>query len=254
VTPLRIERLGLALIKGTRHTDRDEIELDDHGPVGDRTWCLVDRAAARVLRTVENPTLLQLIASDLGDRLSVTTPDGQTTEATTHDVADGIPVADYWGRGARIRLQDTELNDVFSAHLGREVALARADRGDVVYADPISIVTTGALRRLCEAIERSAYAGRPRRAWDPPSALDVRFRATVTVDAGEDPAPGTRLQLGEAVVEVGEPLERCAVIDLDPVSGERTQSRLLEHVRRSDGRLLFGVGARVVTPGRVGLG
>lgn len=236
----RITRLGLALIKGTRHTDRDEIELDDHGPVGDRTWCLVDRAAARVLRTVENPSLIQLVARDLGDRLAVTTPDGQTTEAGTRAAADGIRGVDYWGRGARIRLQDTDLNSLFSDHLEREVMLALADRGDVVYAEPISIVTTGALRRLSEAITQRGYAV--------PPALEVRFRATVTLDADEDPAPGTRLQLGEAVVEVGEPLERCAVIDLDPASGERN-SRLLEHVRSADGRLLFGVGARVVTPG-----
>jgi len=242
---LRVERLGLALVKGTRHTDRDAIELDDHGPVGDRTWCLVDRAAARVLRTVENPTLLQLVAADVGDRLAVTIPDGHTTEATTKDAANGIHVADYWGRGARIWLQDTALNEVFSAHLGREVTLARAETGDVVYADPVSIVTTGALRRLTEAVTSSGYAV--------PPALDVRFRATVTVVSDEDPVPGARLQLGEAVVEVGEPLERCAVIDLDPASGERS-SRLLEHVRAPDGRLLFGFGARVVTPGRVVLG
>ncbi|MFC7485371.1 MOSC domain-containing protein [Knoellia sp. CPCC 206453] len=252
MTRLRVERLGLALIKGTRHTGRDEIELDHHGPVGDRSYCLVDRAEARVLRTVENPALVQLVAADLGDRLAVTTPDGQTTEAATEGAADGIHVADYWGRGARIVLQDSALSAVFSAHLGREVTLARAERGDVVYADPISIITTGALRRLSEALKTSGYAG-PRRAWDPPPALDVRFRATVTVVSDEDPAPGTRLQLGEAVIEIGEPLERCAVIDLDPITGERN-SRLLEHVRADDGRLLFGFGARVVTPGRVALG
>ncbi|WP_353951979.1 MOSC N-terminal beta barrel domain-containing protein [Knoellia sp. S7-12] len=239
---LRVQRLGLALIKGTRHTDRDEIELDPHGPVGDRTFCLVDGATQRVLRTVENPSLVQLVAQDLGDRLAVTTPNGHTTEATTQDAADGIQVADYWGRGARIRLQDSELSAAISQHLGREVVLARAERGDVVYADPISMVTTGALHRLSEAITASGYAG--------PPALDVRFRATVTVDADEDPAPGTRVQLGSAIVEVGEPLERCAVIDLDPNTGERVLPRLLEHVRSDDG-LLFGVGARVVRPGRV---
>lgn len=238
----QISRLGLALLKGTRHTDRDEIELDDHGPVGDRTWCLVDRAAARVLRTVENPSLLAVVARDLGDRLAVTTPDGHTTEADARDSADGIRAFDYWGRGARIRLQDSELNSVFSGYLGRDVVLARAERGDVVYADPVSIVTTGALRRLSEAITASGYAV--------PPALDARFRATVTLDSDEDLVAGARLRLGEAVVEVGEPLERCAVIDLDPVTGERN-SRLLEHVRSPDGRLLFGVGARVIIPGKV---
>ncbi|MEO7269686.1 MAG: MOSC N-terminal beta barrel domain-containing protein [Knoellia sp.] len=245
MTRLRVERLGLALIKGTRHTDRDQLDFDAHGPVGDRTFCLVDGATRRVLRTVENPSLVQLVAADLGDRLAVTTPDGQTTEAATHDAAHGIHVADYWGRGARIRLQDSALSAVFTAHLGREVRLARAERGDVVYADPVSIVTTGALRRLSEALKTSGYAV--------PPALDARFRATVTAVSDEDPVPGAQLQFGEVVVEVGEPLERCAVIDLDPRTGERN-SRLLEHVRTDDGRLHFGFGARVVTPGRVVLG
>ena len=238
-----VSRLGLALVKGTRHTDRDEIELDDHGPVGDRTWCLVDRAASRVLRTVENPRLLRLSVRADGDRLVVTTLEGHRTEATTCDAVDGIRAFDYWGRGARIRLQDSDLNAVFSEELGRDVVLARAERGDVVYADPVSIVTTGALGRLAESLREAGYAV--------PSPLDARFRATVTLDAPDDPPPGTRLSLGTAVVEVTGPLERCAVIDLDPATGERTRSRLLERTRAPDGRLLFGVGARVVTPGTV---
>ncbi|MEO6020039.1 MAG: MOSC N-terminal beta barrel domain-containing protein [Knoellia sp.] len=241
-----VQRLGLALVKGTRHTDRDEIELDDHGPVGDRSFCLVDGAARRVLRTVEHPSLVELVTLDLGDRLAVTTPDGQRTEATTVDAADGIHVADYWGRGARIRLQDSALSEIFSHHLGREVVLARVERGDVVYAEPISIVTTGALQRLCEAITRSGYAV--------PPALDVRFRATVTLCADEDPLPGERLQVGDAIVEVGQPLERCAVVEIDPATGQRFPVPVLPHLRTRDGRLPFGIGARVVKPGTVRLG
>lgn len=241
-----VARLGLALLKGSRHLDRSEIELDASGPVGDRTWCLVDRAATRVLRTVENPRLLSITVRPVDGGLAVTTLDGHTTEAETRDAANGIPAADYWGRGARIRVQDTALNPVLSDVLGREVVLARAERGDVVYADPVSIVTTGALRRLGETLRESGYAV--------PSPLDARFRATVTLDIGEDPAPGTEVRLGDAVVEVTAPLERCAVIDLDPRTGERTGTRLLEHLRAPDGRLLFGMGARVITPGTVRLG
>lgn len=240
---LPVTRLGLALIKGTRHLDRTEIEFDEHGPVGDRDFCLVDVEKRRVLRTVENPTLLQLSARDLGDRLAVSTPDGRVTEATTRDAVGDPLTADYWGRGARIRLQDSALNAALTAHLGREVRLARAERGDVVYAEPVSIVTTGALRRLCEAMTTSGYAV--------PLALEVRFRATVTLDSDEDPAPGTRLRLGEAEVEIGAPLERCAVVDLDPVTGQRDSAPVLRHLRTHDGRLLFGMGARVLTPGVV---
>ncbi len=245
-----VSRLGLAEVKGTRHIDRDEIELDDHGPVGDRTWCVVDRAASRVLRTVENPRLLRLSVGSVGDRLVVTTVEGHRLAATTRDAVRvprsawaGTRTFDYWGRGARLCLQDTALNALLSEELGRDVVLARAERGDVVYADPVSIVTVGALRRLSQSLRDAGCAV--------PSPLDVRFRATVTLDAPDDPPPGTRLRLGTAVVEVTDPLERCAAIDLDPTTGERTGSRLLEHLRTADGRLLFGVGARVVAPGSV---
>ena len=245
-----VSRLGLALVKGTRHLDRDDVVLDRHGPVGDRTWCLVDRAAARVLRTVENPHLLSLTVRDVGTadgpRLAVTSADGRTTEAGVQDADDGIRAFDYWGRGARIRLQDTTLHDLFSEELGRDVVLARAERGDVVYADPVSVVTTGALRRLEEALRADGYAV--------PSPLDARFRATVTLDLDDDPPTGTRLRLGDAVVEVTDPLERCAVVDLDPVTGERSDLRLMPHLRAADGRLLFGRGARVLRPGTVRLG
>ncbi|KGN37602.1 MOSC N-terminal beta barrel domain-containing protein [Knoellia subterranea] len=242
----RITRLGLALLKGTRHLDRDEIELDAHGPVGDRTWCLVDRAAARVLRTVDNPRLLRITVRPTDGGFVVTTPEGHSLDAATRDAADGIQAYDYWGRGARIRLQDSDCSAFFSEYLSRDVVLARADRGDVVYADPISIVTTGALRRLEEALTRSGYAVR--------SPLDARFRATMTLDLEHDPEPGTRLQLGDAVVEVTDPLERCAVIDLDPETGERTNTQLLQRIRTTDGRLPFGVGARVVSAGTLRLG
>lgn len=241
-----VQRLGLALVKGTRHVDLDEIELDAHGPVGDRDFCLVDVAARRVLRTVENPGLLGFTARSVAGGLEVTGPDGRTTQAETRDAADGAAVADYWGRGARIRLQDSALNAVFSHAVGREVVLGCAQRGDVVYAEPVSIVTTGALARLAEMVASSGYAV--------PPALDARFRATVTLVADKDPTPGTWLALGDAVVEVGQPLERCAVIDLDPVTGQRTGSRLLPLIRTGDGRLPFGVGARVVTPGTVSVG
>jgi uncharacterized protein YcbX len=241
---------GLADVDPAGDVDLDEIELDAHGPVGDRDFCLVDVAARRVLRTVENPSLLGFTVRSVAGGLEVTGPDGHTMRAETRDASDGATVADYWGRGARIRVQDSALSEVFSRAVGREVVLARADRGDVVYAEPLSIVTTGSLGRLAEAITSSGYAV--------PPALDARFRATVTLVADEDPTPGTWLALGEATVEVGQPLERCAVVEIDPVTAQRSPTPVLVHLRSvlpgREGRLLFGMGARVVTPGTVRVG
>ena len=61
---MHITRIGLTPVKGGRHTEQPSVDLTLEGPVGDRVFCLVDRDRGRVLRTVENPTLVQ---SHLGE-------------------------------------------------------------------------------------------------------------------------------------------------------------------------------------------
>lgn len=157
-----------------------------------------------------------------------TTPDGRSLEAATRDSLDGAQAGDHWGRGARIHLQDSELSAFFSEYLSRDVVFARAGRGDVVYYDPVSLVTTGSLARLARA---SGNAGRD---------LGVRFRATMTLELDSDPAPGARLSVGDLEIEVTRPISRCAVIDLDPATGERTNTRCCNGFRRCVARFRSG--------------
>jgi uncharacterized protein YcbX len=84
-----------------------------------------------------------------------------------------------------------------------------------------------------------------------------RFRSTLLVDSGtaarrtEDDWVGRELQVGGARIQVRAPIPRCAVIDLDPATGERTAS-LLKALDGPD--LTFGVDAVVTSPGRVRVG
>jgi uncharacterized protein YcbX len=59
--------------------------------------------------------------------------------------------------------------------------------------------------------------------------------------------------VGGATIELGVPIPRCAVVDLDPVTGRQTAPvlRTLAGYRRRSGGILFGVDARVVVPGEV---
>ena len=109
-------------------------------------------------------------------------------------------------------------------------------------------MTTSSLHRL------SAEIGRP--------VDGARFRPTFVVDAGaaapyvEDHWTGRELSLGSAVVRVRGPVPRCAVVDLDPVSGVRDAPvlRTLAGYRRGLGAVrepAFGVDADIVRPGRV---
>ena len=56
---MHLDRIGFTAVKGGRHTTHEGVKLAMQGPVGDRVFCLVDRSRGRVLRTVENPSLLR---------------------------------------------------------------------------------------------------------------------------------------------------------------------------------------------------
>ena len=75
----------------------------------------------------------------------------------------------------------------------------------------------------------------------------------------EDGWEGQRLQVGEALLRVGGPVDRCAVTTRDPDTAERDLDslRVLKDYRgqrESDGAVLFGVYAEVEEPGLVRVG
>lgn len=244
---MRIDRIGFTPVKGGRHVSHDEVDLAHTGPVGDRAFCLIDPGHHRVLRTVENPRLLQTVSRWREDVLSVELP-----EATV----EGLPVGtgsvqevDYWGRLARVEMIDGPWAAAYSRFLGYEVVLARTvSAGEVVYGASVSIVTTQAMRWLNERIGRRLEP--------------ARFRSTFVIDSGptlgrrELAWVGRELRVGQARVRVQSAVSRCAVIDLDPGTGRR-DAPVLKALAESEAgspRLEFGVDAVVTAPGRVRVG
>ena len=241
---VHVSRIGFTSVKGARHLDRPFVDLSRDGPVGDRAFCLVDLARERVLRTVENPTLMQTRATWDDGVLTVTLPGGtvggvpaQTSQTRT---------LDYWGRRVTLEIVDGPWAAAYSTHLGYDVVLARATKGQVVYGASVSLVTTGSL----EELSRRAGA----------RVLDAQLRATFTLHTDvphrEDAWIGRRLTLGEAEVEVRSAIPRCRVIDLDPDTGRRRTAAMkaLSDYRRQGNQVVFGVDAVVTTPGRVHVG
>ncbi|OIJ25083.1 MOSC domain-containing protein [Nocardioides luteus] len=248
---LTVVRAGFAPIKGTRHLAHDRVMLDAQGPVGDRGFALVsvdpeDPARGRVLRTVQNPLLVAVRAEVTGDRLEVELPGGETVSAEPAATGERI-TCDYWGRDVELELVDGPHAELFSSWLDRPVRLARARRGDVVFAGPVSLVTTASLHDLARHVDRDAV--------DP-----ARFRPTLVVETdepyAEDTWLGREIRVGEATLRIGVPIPRCAVIDIRPETGER-DVRLLKTLAthrplNRAGEPAFGVFAEVVVPGAVG--
>ena len=90
----------------------------------------------------------------------------------------------------------------------------------------------------------------------------ARFRSTFLVDTGDSPSHvedswvGRELWVGEATVRVRGVVPRCAVVDLDPVTGRNDAPvlRELAGYRQSQGEINFGVDAVVTAAGRVRTG
>ena len=239
---MRVARLGFTPVKGGRHVTHASVQLAATGPVGDRAFCLVDPVDGHCVRTIDEPTLLRASASWDGTELSVTLPSGTVSGSPT-PVGDPITV-DYWGRGAAVQPLAGPWSAAYSAFLGRDVVLASALPGDVVYGASVSLISSASLVRLAEVVG---------------SPVDgARFRATVELDVDDLPPfveetwVGRRIRLGTAEVEVRGPIPRCAVVNLDPATGT-PDLRALQSLpkARGDREVFFGVDAVVTVPGRV---
>ena len=242
---LDVRRAGLSPVKGTRHLPLERLELDEQGPVGDRAWCLVDVAARRVLRTVQHPSLISVVAVASGASLELTLPDGARAAGVPEPTGETL-TCDYWGRPVELALTDGPHAELVAGFLGHDVRLAAAPRGGVVFAAPVTLVGTATLAALAEDVGHPVEA--------------ARFRATLVVDTDEpwveDTWLGNEAAVGSALLRIGGTVPRCAVVDHHPETGVR-DVRLLRAMMRSRptnsaGEPVLGVYAEVVRPGTVG--
>jgi uncharacterized protein YcbX len=242
---VQVTHLGFAAVKGTRHLARDEVALDERGPVGDRAFCVVDVDRRKVQRTLSNRTMVAIRADWDGETLALELPSGETAVGPAPLTGDTV-TCEYWGRTVTHVLTSGPHSELISDHLGKPVRLAAAPRGGAVYGAPVSILTTASLRDLGERTGRTDLL-----------ESVSRFRMTMVVDAGETPYVedewfGRELKLGDAVVRVRTAVGRCAQIDMAPATGDKDGSllRALAGYRpTTGGEPWFGVDAEVVVPG-----
>lgn len=139
-------------MKGTRHLARAQGNLDNGYVAEDRRICLVDVANQRVLRTVQHSLLMAVEAElDLSaKKLHVTFPQGlvKTVELNV----SGALTCDYWGRPAELELVESPVNKIFSDYLGKDVSLALAPAGAVIYAAPFTLLGTATLDDLAQGL------------------------------------------------------------------------------------------------------
>lgn len=204
-----------------------EVDVSWHGFAGDRRWAFVRDGVAHS----GFPWLTLRERADMNHyRPSFADPERpdksrtvvRTPAGATFDVTDPALAAQLHPDGARVIRQDRGVFDSF----------------------PLSLVTSGTISRLAEAVGTPLEVG--------------RFRPNILVEAtdgqpfAEDDWLGCVLHVGAMRMRVDKRDGRCVVITIDPVTGERNPAILRTVARERQGCL--GVYASTVAPGRIALG
>lgn len=219
---ITVDALGLAAVKGLSWSSAPEVHLIHDGVVGDRHWSPVTPDLT-CIKATDHPAMVGVSAG------SVDLPGAE------HVLFDGRPqTVRYYSRPVTARIFDGPLAHRVSVAAGQRLYLACAEGpGHFLWSSPVSVLLRSELEDLPHDV--------------------ARYRANVVLDDRGQPLSmgvGTRLVMGEAVLEVERELERCVIINHHARTGNRDAS-LLGRLRPG---LLLGYGCAVVGPGGVNVG
>lgn len=245
-----LARINVTPMKGTALQHPTAVELTSVGIPGSRRFFLT-RADGVLYSGSDHGPLVQVRASvDNPGRLRCTFPDGTTVTSDTDRLGPATTV-DFYGRPVVAREVHGPLAAAFSAFVGREVRVMRADRdGDGVDVHPLTVVSTASVAELGR---RGSYEG----------DLDAgRFRINLELDGcepfEEDSWDGRRVAIGEAIVRIRGQIPRCVVTTQDPGTGLQDWNTLKQiasfRALMPDRQVPFGMYAEVVHEGTTALG
>lgn len=263
----RVAALWRFPVKSAGGEPVDRFLIARGGPVGDRLWGVID----------SDGTVVSAKHPRRGGRL--------LRVRCAHDDASGATSVDVPGAGW-LRAGSVEANTALSRWIDRPVRLARevpaglrlfrtwpAEPGLVPEWEPTARPGAEAVTEVAGAARRRSFVdygavhvvtaeALARLAAEAATAVDpIRFRPNLVIEEMADPPPGSRLQVGGAVVRVDIPTPRCVVPGLEQpgVPGDHGLLRTLaRHDRRPVGQLgraaCFGFYAIVDHPGQVARG
>lgn len=220
-------------VKSMAGESLEEVHLGWHGLGGDRRYAFLRldrRSGLPWLSARDFPGLLCYRAHYPGDE----------------DVRRGRPMV-ITPRGQTLPVWDRLLLDKLVVDTGHSLLPVQLWRGTYDAMD-VSLITTGSLRTMSSAVGRDLEVRRFR--------PNILIDATAARDFPEEKWVGRLLGFGErpddTKVLVARKDERCAIVNLDPVTAASDPSVLREIVRMR--RNLLGVYASVQRPGRVRVG
>jgi len=250
---MRVSRLSITPVKGLALHHPPSVDVTFTGVAGDRLFYLVDDRDA--LFSIAKTGALVSIRADYdaaAERLTISDSGGILAEgpvtAGEHHSANFFAYKDVRGR-----LAPGPWDAVLSDLAGRSLRLVRAEDPHGGHdVEPLTLLGDASTARLAESAGLDGVDSR-------------RFRMLIEFEGAaphaEDDWEGRQIQIGTVVAEVGGPVQRCAGTTRHPETGEvdlKTLSLIGDYRGRQDSvfgpGFNFGVYARVVTEGRIGLG
>ncbi len=250
-TMMKLARISVTPVKGTRLVHPDEVDLTPAGIPGNRRFFLVDRRGTLFSGGDHGPLVRVGSRFDPHGRLLELAIPGADPVSGPIDRSMGPIVVDFYGRPVPGQLVAGPFAEALSAYVGQPLQLVMADEeGAGSDVHHLSLVALASVRDL------GARNGRP--------DLDPsRFRMDLELDGcapfEEESWEGQELSIGDAVVRVEGRIPRCVVTTQDPGTGLKdfdTLKRIAEfRPFIEDPRGVgFGMYAEVVRPGRVRTG
>jgi uncharacterized protein YcbX len=244
-----VSRISVTPVKGFALLHPEEVELTARGVVENRRFFLVDAEGRRLRSSLTDwPCLVHGEYDPETETLGMRFPDGREVEGSALDLGEEIVGEFSGGLLVPSRVVRGPWQEGLSTLAGHSVRVARTREAGDLWAHPATVVSEASIARL------SGEAGQ-----------DVdgrRFRMLLTL-AGcgpheEDDWQGQQVQVGDAVLSVDGPVDRCAATTRHPDTGERDLAtlRLIKGYRgqAADGSICFGMLASVARPGRVRVG
>lgn len=243
MTALRVRSLFVYPVKSCRGIAVESARLVERGFELDRRWMIADERG-RFLTQRELPRLALIGTRLAGDAIVLCAPGVGELElpVVAPSSAPRMRVRVWSDQGdAQVYRPASEWLGAFLGQPARAVYMpddvrrpvSRAPDAIVGFADAYPLLCVG--HASLEALNRRLAQ---------PIGME-RFRPNLVVAGGEPHAEDTwqSLEVGEVALEAAKLCDRCAVVTVDPATGERGREPLatLAEYRRHEGAVWFGV-------------
>jgi len=240
---IEVASLHIYPIKSCRSTDLERLQCDARGPVHDRRLMIVDKAGKFITQRTET-RLSQVSVRREQDRLTLA---GPGIESLTTTIENGpLRPVEVWRHRGGAHAISPDADRWLSDFLRQDVALVGcpenmhrlANPDWATQTTPISFVDGYPILILSEASVDDLNS----RLKTPVEAM--RFRPNILLRGCAPFAEDgwKTIRIGDAVIDILKPCDRCSVVSIDPASGNTSKEplRTLATFRKSPAGILFG--------------